>query len=514
MLLPDTLAAICGKNTPGEPRTPASAKGAHTFLSLQQRRDNKARRLAAKAKTPAAVADNKRRKDDLEDDSSGADDDAAESPPTSQSSNDPFTVDLEALQNELERLERNEPQKKQTLPSVSAERIGAADLSLDQLAGLTREKIIIHQRIIKPLSLPTLSARVHYTHANLLLYGPGGTGKTSLARAIAKALNYGFIAPRPSELLSEWESQSERAFASLIVRAKILAAEAYLGLKHTFNGIVLFFDEADSLLGTAGGSSGGGVKSDSGNGSTSAAKIIAEFKNRVQGVFPRLIIIAATNFPDSIRDSGTLRRFQLKLLIGLPSLAESISVVVQDLISQYGNTPNCGEMLASGIRKDVNQLCIALLEEPHASQLRQICAGHTPAEIHEMVNVATGPASVNIDQVRFYQHPGLERNGPSRWIPGEESSKDRKGMRADELDAHLSRPENRAETVCWRLPTPAQFITQMAAAPVKRSTSMAELERFEAYAAKVLLDAEGLARIRESIALLLMVQQSQLSLLR
>eukprot|EP01083_Nonionella_stella_P170184 578640_1 len=68
-----------------------------------------------------------------------------------------------------------------------------------------------------------------------LLWGPPGTGKTMLAKAIATKCGTNFIYIRGPELLSKYHGESEQNIRNLFRKARSAAP------------IILFFDEIDAL---------------------------------------------------------------------------------------------------------------------------------------------------------------------------------------------------------------------------------------------------------------------------
>lgn len=75
----------------------------------------------------------------------------------------------------------------------------------------------------------------------VLLVGPPGTGKTSIARFIAQKSRLNFLAATPGELRSKWLGESARLIARLFARARRLAP------------CVLFVDELDAVAPRRGG---------------------------------------------------------------------------------------------------------------------------------------------------------------------------------------------------------------------------------------------------------------------
>jgi transitional endoplasmic reticulum ATPase len=68
-----------------------------------------------------------------------------------------------------------------------------------------------------------------------LLYGPAGTGKTLLAKAVANESNANFLTTKGSEILSKWYGESERHIAEIFRKARQVAPA------------IVFLDELDSL---------------------------------------------------------------------------------------------------------------------------------------------------------------------------------------------------------------------------------------------------------------------------
>ncbi|TMS17897.1 Peroxisome biogenesis factor 1 [Larimichthys crocea] len=107
---------------------------------------------------------------------------------------------------------------------------------LERVGGLKEVRQQLMDTILLPAKYPILFSKLPIRHrSGILLYGAPGTGKTMLARAVAKDSGMNFISIKGPELLSKYIGASEQGVRDVFQRAQ--AAKP----------CILFFDEFDSL---------------------------------------------------------------------------------------------------------------------------------------------------------------------------------------------------------------------------------------------------------------------------
>ncbi len=172
------------------------------------------------------------------------------------------------------------------------------DIRFDDIAGLDDVKKAITTRMINPIKFPEKYKLYNKkTGGGVLLFGPPGTGKTMIAKAIACEVGAKFYAVKGSDVVSKWVGESEKNINSLFetARADDLA--------------IIFIDEMDSLIGRRGVD-------------THNDKRVNEFLQQIDGFAGRssnLLLLGATNRPWDI-DGAALRpgRFSQKIYVPLP----------------------------------------------------------------------------------------------------------------------------------------------------------------------------------------------------
>lgn len=178
----------------------------------------------------------------------------------------------------------------------------------DDIAGLHAAKKALKEAVVYPFLRPDLFSGLREPARGMLLFGPPGTGKTMLARAVATESRSTFFAITASTLTSKWHGESEKLVRALFALAKAMAPS------------IIFVDEIDSLL----SSRGGGTEHEASRRSKTEFLIgwsdlqrAAAGKDTSIGDASRVLVLAATNCPWDIDDAAR-RRFVRRQYIPLP----------------------------------------------------------------------------------------------------------------------------------------------------------------------------------------------------
>ena len=191
------------------------------------------------------------------------------------------------------------------------------DVHWDDIAGLEFAKKTIKEIIIWPMLRPELFSGIRRPPKGLLLFGPPGTGKTMIAKAIASQSKSMFFNISASSLMSKWIGESEKLVRTLFALASF------------YQPSVVFIDEIDSLL-----------TSRSENENEASRRIKTEFLVQLDGagtnIEDRILIIGATNRPQEI-DDAFVRRLSKRLYIPLPNKISRKQLIMRVLEKERQN---------------------------------------------------------------------------------------------------------------------------------------------------------------------------------
>ncbi|EOA25231.1 hypothetical protein CARUB_v10018544mg [Capsella rubella] len=241
----------------------------------------------------------------------------------------------------------------------------------DDIAGLEHAKKCVTEMVIWPLLRPDIFKGCRSPGKGLLLFGPPGTGKTMIGKAIAGEAKATFFYISASSLTSKWIGEGEK-----LVRA-------LFGVASCRQPAVIFVDEIDSLLSQR--------KSDGEH--ESSRRLKTQFLIEMEGFdsgSEQILLIGATNRPQEL-DEAARRRLTKRLYIPLPS-SEARAWIIQNLLQKDG--------LFTLSDDDMNIIC-NLTEGYSGSDMKNLVKDATMGPLREALKRGIDITNLTKDDMRL-----------------------------------------------------------------------------------------------------------------
>jgi len=254
--------------------------------------------------------------------------------------------------------------------------------SFADIGGLDATKQELYELAILPLVEPHLfQSQGHQGHAHahtlvqpvkgVLLYGRPGTGKTMLAKALAKEAHAIFLPLQLSKILNKWVGESNKLIA------------ATFSLAHKLQPAVIFIDELDTFL--------------KANTTETAYldTIKSEFLTLWDGVATsaksHVLVLGATNKPHCI-DPAILRRMPRAFQVPLPDTQGRLAILSLYLCPQKKetNTENSNDKSENTKKGPPSRNDNLLTEDAKAfvPELARLTHGYSGSDLKELCKAA------------------------------------------------------------------------------------------------------------------------------
>lgn len=231
-------------------------------------------------------------------------------------------------------------------------------ISFEDIAGLEDVKEEIYARVIYPLKFPEKAKKYGMLPGGgILLFGPPGTGKTMIARAIASEVNAPFYTVKPSEIMSKWVGEAEKNINALFTEAQ----------KHPLS--VIFIDEIESL-----------IPRRSGSNSSVMQRVVPQILAELEGFdAPRrnpMLFVGATNEPWLI-DPAVLRpgRFDEMIYVDLPDREARKKILELNLkgrpLAEDVKIDELADALEGYSGADIRNICVNTAQEAFLDSVRE-----------------------------------------------------------------------------------------------------------------------------------------------
>ncbi|WMV36275.1 hypothetical protein MTR67_029660 [Solanum verrucosum] len=261
-------------------------------------------------------------------------------------------------------------------------------VTFGDIGALENVKDTLKELVMLPLQRPELFCKGQLTKPckGILLFGPPGTGKTMLAKAVATEAGANFINISMSSITSKWFGEGEKYVKAVFSLASKIAPS------------VVFVDEVDSMLG----------RRENPGEHEAMRKMKNEFMVNWDGLRTkdkeRVLVLAATNRPFDL-DEAVIRRLPrrqviiVQLMVNLPD-APNREKILRVILAKEELTPNVdleaiANMTEGYSGSDLKNLCVTaahcpireILEKEKKEKALAVAESRPVPALHSSVDV-------------------------------------------------------------------------------------------------------------------------------
>ncbi|XP_010525328.1 PREDICTED: uncharacterized protein LOC104803146 isoform X2 [Tarenaya hassleriana] len=265
-------------------------------------------------------------------------------------------------------------------------------VTFDDIGALENVKDTLKELVMLPLQRPELFCKGQLTKPckGILLFGPPGTGKTMLAKAVATEAGANFINISMSSITSKWFGEGEKYVKAVFSLASKIAPS------------VIFVDEVDSMLG----------RRENPGEHEAMRKMKNEFMINWDGLrtkdTERVLVLAATNRPFDL-DEAVIRRLPRRLMVNLPD-APNRAKILKVILAKEDLSPDVdldtvASMTDGYSGSDLKNLCVTaahrpikeILEKEKRERDAALAEGKPPPALSGSADIR----SLNMDDFRY-----------------------------------------------------------------------------------------------------------------
>eukprot|EP01006_Ploeotia_vitrea_P008981 TRINITY_DN21224_c0_g1_i1.p1 TRINITY_DN21224_c0_g1~~TRINITY_DN21224_c0_g1_i1.p1 ORF type:complete len:578 (-),score=59.35 TRINITY_DN21224_c0_g1_i1:1083-2816(-) len=186
------------------------------------------------------------------------------------------------------------------------------EVSWEDVVSLEECKQLLREAVVAPLKYPQFFTGILRPWRGVLLFGPPGTGKTMLAKAVATQCKTTFFNVAASTLVSKWRGDSEKLIRTLFELARYHAPST------------IFIDEVDSVM---------SKRTSSGTEHEGSRRMKTELLCQMDGLAQSsdmVFVLAASNLPWDL-DPALLRRLEKRIHVPLPNHTARVHMFKKNL---------------------------------------------------------------------------------------------------------------------------------------------------------------------------------------